>query len=266
MKKKRTWHILILIIFVLFIDVYLLYAMVISDNTSPVVVCDSDRITVSVTASDEELMEGVTATDNRDGDLTDSIAIESISAFAGNERIIVYAAVDKKGNVGRTQRVLEYTDYEPPRFGLDAPLRFCAGLTPDLLKDVTASSTLDGDLTGKVKYSQSSGITVSEAGTYEVEYSVTDSTGTISYLPVTVEMYDPIKERGTVELSDYLVYVEQGSDFNEREYFKESSVSGSLNINSNVDTDTEGVYTVDYTVSGGGNVAKSRLIVVVLGN
>lgn len=266
MNKKRTWHILILILFVLFIDAYLLYAMVISDNTPPEVVCDSDRITVSVTASDEELMEGVTATDNRDGDLTDSIAIESISAFAGGERIIVYAAVDKKGNVGRAQRVLEYTDYEAPRFGLEAPLRFSIGVSPDLLKHVTASSTLDGDLTANVKYSMNAGLDVMTAGTYEVEYSVADSTGTISHLPVTIELYDPMEERGTVELTDYLVYVEQGGDFDEDDYYEESSVSGSLHIDSDVDTDEEGVYTVDYTVSDGDTAGRSRLIVVVIGD
>ena len=266
MIKKRTWHILILIIFLIFIDIYLLYAMVISDSEAPQVVCSGDEITVSVKATDEELLEGVTASDNRDGNVTDSVVVESISAFAGDERIIVYAAVDRKGNVGRAQRTLRYTDYEAPEFGLDAPLRFSYGFSPDLLQNVTADSTLDGDLTGNVKYSMDSGLDVSEAGIYEVEYSVSDSTGTISYLPVTVELYDPMEERGTVELSDYLVYVEQGSDFNERDYFEESSVDGSLYIDSDVDTDTEGVYSVEYTVSDGENTGKSRLVVGVTGS
>ena len=266
MKKKRTWHILIVIIFLLFIDAYLLYAMVVSDEVAPVVDVDSNSITVSVSATDEELLEGVTASDNRDGDLTDSVVIESISAFAGNERIIVYAAVDKKGNVGRAQRTLTYTDYQPPKFSMDKPLRFCVGLSPDLTQGVTASSTLDGDLTSKVKYSLDSGMDVSAVGTYEVEYSVMDSTGTISYLPVTVELYDPIKERGTVELSQYLVYVEQGDDFDADDYYEDSSVDGSLDIDSNVDTDEAGVYTVDYTVSDGTTAGKSRLFVVVIGN
>lgn len=266
MIKKRTWHIVILIICLLILDGYLLYAMVISDSEPPKVVCDSDRITVSVTASDDELLEGVTASDNRDGNVTDSVVIESISAFAGEERIIVYAAVDKMGNVGRAQRVLEYTDYEAPRFGLEAPLRFCAGISPDLTQYITADSTLDGDLTGKVKYSMDSMIDVSEAGTYEVEYSVADSTGTISYLPVTVELYDPIVERGTVELTDYLVYVEQGSDFDESDYFEDSSIDGDLDIDSDVDTDEEGIYTVDYTVTDGEYVGMSRLVVIVQEN
>jgi hypothetical protein len=266
MNKKRVWHILILIIFLIFIDGYLLYAMVDSDEIPPEVVCDSEKITVSVTAADEELMKGVTAQDNRDGDLTDSIAIESISSFAGNERIIVYAAVDRKGNVGRAQRVLEYTDYEAPRFSLEAPLRFEYGMSPDLMQNITAYSTLDGDLTGSVKYSMNSRVNINDIGTYEVEYRVSDSTGTISYLPATVEVYDPVQEQGTVKLSDYLVYVKQGSDFSEKKYFKKSSIDGDLDIDSDVDTDKEGVYTVDYTVSDGENTGRSRLVVVVLGD
>lgn len=265
MKKRKTWQILLLIIFFIFLDVYLLYAMVISDSEPPEVVCNSDKITVSVTATDEELLAGVTASDNRDGNVTDSVVIESMSAFAGNERIVVYAAVDKMGNVGRAQRALEYTDYEAPTFGLEAPLRFPVGISPDLGQNVTASSTLDGDLTDKVKYSLNSGIDVSSVGTYEVNFRVSDSTGTISYLPVTVELYDPIEERETVELSEYLVYLEQGDDFDADDYYEDASISGHLDIDSDVDTDEEGIYEVDYTVYDGDSIGKSRLIVVVLG-
>ena len=61
--------------------------------------------------------------------------------------------------------------------------------------------------------------------------------------------------------------MKKGKTFNAKSYFKDSSVDGSLEIDSDVDTDTEGVYTVDYTVTDEEQrTGKSRLVVVVVGS
>ena len=51
------------------------------DNTIPEITIENDFIEVSCNASDEELLKGVTATDEKDGDLTGDIIVESISRF-----------------------------------------------------------------------------------------------------------------------------------------------------------------------------------------
>jgi len=267
MKKKKNinTNIVILIAAVAVFCGYLCYAKIIGDSTPPVVTCDSEKIVVSVGATEKELMKGVTAEDNRDGDVTDSLVIESISTFAGDERIITYAAIDKQGNVGRAQRVLKYKDYEAPVFDLNGPLRFGMGSQVKLLDRISAESSLDGDLSANVKYTSSSYIDTSSEGEYEVEYRVTDSTGTVSYLPVEMEIYNPVEERITVELSEYLVYVEKDSYFDEGQYYIGADAEGTLSISSDVDTGKEGVYQVEYTVSDGYSIGKSRLVVVVTG-
>lgn len=263
MKKKINWNIWILVIAIVIFGGYLCYEKIISDNVAPVVTCDSKEITVSVKASDKELLKGVKAEDERSGDVTESLIVESISAFAGDERIVVYAAVDEKGNVGRAQRTVKYTDYKAPKFTASGSFRFPVGSKFDPVKNVGAESTLDGDLSNKVKFSLGLGADTSSEGEFDGEYRVADSTGTVSYLPVKIEMYNPITEQIKVELSDYVVYVEKGDSFNPREYYKGASTWGSVNINSDVNTYEEGVYTVDYTVTSGGNMGKSRLVVVV---
>lgn len=267
MKKKLNLNtnVIILIVAVVIFGAYLCYAKIISDSTPPVVVCDKDEIVVSVEASDKELMKGVTALDKRSGDVTDSLVIESISTFADDERIIVYAAIDEQGNVGRAHRTLKYTDYEAPTFNLNGALRFGMGAQVKLLDKITAESTLDGDLSGNVKYTSSSYIDTSSEGEYEVEYRVMDSAGTVSYLPVEVEIYNPLEEQISVELTDYLIYLEKGSYFDPGQYYAGASADGVLSINSEVDTDEEGVYVVEYTVSGDYSIGKSRLVVVVTG-
>lgn len=267
MKKKLnlSTNMIILIAALVIFGGYLCYAKVISDSTPPVVVCDSDEIVVSVKASDKTLMKGVTAVDKRSGDVTDSLVIESISTFADDERIIVYAAIDEHGNVGRAHRTLKYKDYEPPTFELNGALRFSMGSQVQLLDKIAAKSTLDGDLSGNVKYTSSSYINTTSEGEYEVEYRVTDSTGTVSYLPVEVEIYNPLEEQIAVELSDYLIYLEKGSYFDPGQYYVGASADGVLSISSDVDTDEEGIYMVEYTVSGDYSIGKSRLVVVVTG-
>lgn len=192
MKKKGNWIIVLFIISVVVFGIYLCYAKVIKDTVPPVVTCKTDNIKISVEAENKDLLEGVTATDNKSGDVTASLVVEQISPLAGKERIITYAAVDEKGNVGRAQRTLRYTDYKPPVITVEEELSFPMGSRVDPLRYVSAESVLDGDLTGNIKYSTPSGINTSSEGVYEVEFRVTDSAGTVTYLTETVEIYNPI--------------------------------------------------------------------------
>lgn len=265
MRKIKVLSILLLIISILAFGAYLFYAKVTSDNKPPVLHCDSEELTVSVTAT-EELLQGVTAEDDKSGDVTNTLVVESISTFAEEgSRIITYAAIDEKGNVGRIQRILKYTDYTVPTFDLTAPLRFPMGALINILGRVKAQSSLDGDLTGNIKYSLDSTIDLKNPGVYPVEFRVTDSGGNVEYLPLEVEVYDQTEERITVVLSEYLIYLSVNAAFNPQTYFVGSDIDGALSIQSNVDVTKEGVYTVDYVVSSENSIGKSRLVVIVTG-
>lgn len=263
MTNKKNWSIRILIVSVLIFAGYICYAMVISDNKAPEVTCDTDTITVSVKDNEKDLIKGVTAKDDRSGDVTKSIIVEKIGAMVGNERVITYAAVDEKGNVGRASRTLKYKDYKPPTFAMEGSLRFPAGTSHDLLKNIKAESTLDGDLTDKIKCSKETVVDTSTEGSYQVEYRVSDSTGTVSYLPLTVDVYDPLKEKITITLTEYLVYLNKGESFNPYSYYQGASSYGGISIQSDVDTQTPGIYTVEYSMNSGGYTGKSNLIVIV---
>lgn len=242
---------------------YLCYDRVLSDTEAPVLSCKDDQLVVSVNATEKELLKGVTAEDNRDGDVTKSIVIEDISQFAGDERVITYAAIDGNGNVGRIQRTLKYTDYEAPTFKLSAPLRFSYNRNINVLEKIGAESTLDGDLTSNVKYSTDSIIDTDTPGFYKVEFRVSDSTGTVAYLPLEIEIYNPLEESIKVDLSDYLIYLEKGDYFDPNAYYEGADGGADLSISSDVDTSREGIYRADYTVTGDGKKGVSRLIVVV---
>lgn len=263
-KSKKNFNILpiILIPVIIFLG-YIGYAKLFKDDTAPVITLENDTMTVSAYDGEAALLAGVTAEDNRDGDLTSSIIIEKKTPLEDGKRTVTYAVIDQAGNVGRAERTVKYTDYEASIFSLTAPLRFPTYSEFKLLAYVKAENIIDGDLTSKVKCITSYDYSGGTPGEYEVEYSVIDSMGKKTCLPVHAEFYDPETEVYSIELSDYLIYVKKGDSFDPMTYFVSSDAGMSPEIESNVDMETAGVYEVKYTVGSDEAVGGSRLVVVV---
>lgn len=263
MKK----NIISIVLLVLSLSIVIAYKQIDSANTDsipPVLTADSSVIEASVEVTEEELLKGITAYDDRWGDVTDTIVVEDISNFIEeNTRIITYAAVDGSMNVGRLERTLVYTDYKEPVFNLSKPLSFIVGTRINILSNISADSSLDKDLTEKVRYGLDSVIDNLATGEYPIEFRVTDSCGKTSYLNTFIEICDASYSAIDIELSDYLIYLPVNSKFNPNSYFKGASIDGELSINSKVDTTTPGTYHVDYYVTSASIHGKSRLVVVV---
>lgn len=79
------------------------------DRTAPVIsFADDDRqLTYTKKTSEEDLLEGVSAVDDVDGDVTDSLLIEKISETADGNVIVTYVALDAANNVTKKSRVYE---------------------------------------------------------------------------------------------------------------------------------------------------------------
>ena len=74
---------------------------------------------------DSALLDGVCASDDRDGDLTGQVLIRSVSQFTGeNTALVSYIVFDSSDNMSTASRSVVYTDYTPPRFALSEPLVF----------------------------------------------------------------------------------------------------------------------------------------------
>ncbi|MBR3645135.1 MAG: hypothetical protein IKN54_01835 [Lachnospiraceae bacterium] len=106
------------------------------DYTPPEMIVDKDEIEVSIEATDDELIKGVSAYDKVDGDVSDRIIIEKLEKDAEgeyNEFIATYVCFDKSGNKTRVKRLIRYTDYVRPHFNLKNDLRFSLNTTGSLL-------------------------------------------------------------------------------------------------------------------------------------
>lgn len=262
--KNTILSLIVLVVSLCVLITYRQFHKITDDITPPRVISESDTITVSVKTTEDELLEGVVANDDKCGDVSDTLVIEDISNFVDdNTRIITYAAIDDSLNVGRLKRNLVYTDYSAPTFYLTAPMCYSVGAKVDILAPIGAISTVDGDITAKIRYGLDGIIDNLIPGKYPVEFRVTDSCGKTTYLELEIEIYDNAYSGVKVELSEYLVYIKQGSKFNESKYFKSSTIEGELSIVSDVDTSKQGVYYVDYFVNGVNARGKSRLAVIV---
>lgn len=79
------------------------------DKKAPEITVSESEVSYVTGESYDTLLEGVTAMDNKDGDLTDEIFIDRIVPMTGSDKAIVYYAVtDKSNNVGTAKRIVKY--------------------------------------------------------------------------------------------------------------------------------------------------------------
>lgn len=227
MKAIRT---LVIILFLISACVYgglRVYDEFTADETCPEITCDTDTLEVSVEDPEEKLLEGVTAVDNKDGDLTGEIVVESIGPFLSDgSRQITYVVCDDSNNTSRVSRTLTYSDYKDPRFSISQLLRFPEGEELDILEYLTAEDVLDGNVTNKIRCTNGYIYSTPSAGTYELGYQVSNSAGDVANIDVTVEIYeqDTASYIPAIQLNDYVVYIKKGKLFNPYQYLEEVTV------------------------------------------
>lgn len=252
------------------------------DQRGPVFQSEADVMTVSVTAGEVDLMAGLTAVDDVDGDVTDSIVIEQMSRIQSDgSRTITYGAFDSSNNVSKYTRTLQYTDYSSPKFALKGALIFQSWNLNEALNMIQVTDCIDGNITNKMKlYSVEEGSSRSRILTVYV----TNSSGEtltqsfpVEVLGVTAEAYSDMPQ---LKLSEYVVYKKVGDAEDSWEtYLKSVKVVKNIdntkelqdiedlsqvNISAETDMEKAGIYTVDYTYTDEmGSTGKTRLFVIV---
>lgn len=77
------------------------------DRTAPVIHMEEVELEYRDGMSDEELLEGVTATDETDGDVTGSLVVEKVSETGNGTVIVTFGAKDTSNNVVKASRVMK---------------------------------------------------------------------------------------------------------------------------------------------------------------
>lgn len=256
MKALRIITVFLFVLsLVLYLGVSFRYSILL-DRVSPQIQCASEVLEVSVNAAESELLAGVTAKDNRDGDLTGQIMVQGISRLLTEDTArITYVVMDSSDNIASCTRTLRYMDYIPPRFALTGIPVYSTDIEQNALtklnEALTAIDVKDDDLSGRIRIIANS-IDVTLEKNYTLTLEVTNSLGDSEVIPLTIVIDNAGARNPLVTLKEYITYVDAGSDFDPQSYILTLNGSAyrgadsNLVIDSQVDTATPGAYQVRY--------------------
>lgn len=214
------------------------------DRNGPEISVPQEEITYVAGTDTSALLNGVTAQDDRDGDVTDTVTIESIIPNANQTGAsVVYVAKDSKNNVTKETRTILYST--------DANQAAAQAAAEQVAADqAAAEQAAQGDAAGERAQTTDDGAAQNEAA--------------IAALSA---------ESPRFYLTQYSVELERGAELNELSYVQDISddedsrdeLYQGIRISGEVDTNTPGEYTLEYHVvdSDGNNSNVAQLRVTV---
>lgn len=234
----------------------------------PVISCSGDTLEVSISSGNTELLQGITATDAQDGDLTSQIQVAGISKFISDKTAkVTYVVFDKDHNMDSFSRYVHYHDYVAPRFYIKEPLIFYRNESVDVMSRLQVLDVVDGDISDQVRVSSLQAS--DEPELYYTSVQITNSMGDLVSVILPVIQVRSIALIPEVHLTSYLVHLSQGSSFNARDYLLEVETpdgngnTNAVQISGSVDTATPGTYYIRYEYVHDTQVGTTILTVVV---
>ncbi len=259
------------IVTALFISFYVKEKMT-TDDTIPVISIEGEIIEVSFNATDEELLQGVTAYDEKDKDITDKVIVESVSRFLDDGVCkVVYAVCDSDNNVSNATRKIRYKNYESPKFSVVESLCYSIYDKINISNVIQATDCIDGDISRSVIVT-SEDLVGSVAGVFSIDVSVANSKGDTSNIKLPLVIEDRSVSAPKIALSDYLIYANIGEEFDFSSFIVNATDKSdgdlplsSVRIETNADMTTEGVYSVHYYVTNSEGAQGHSILNVIVG-
>lgn len=240
------------------------------DPTRPTITSDVEVLELPCAYSQEQMLSGLHAYDERDGDLTSEILVGEISRFQqkGTSEV-TYVVFDSSNQPATLTRQVVFTDYRSPQFTLTQPLVFVQGQGSSASSYVGATDMLDGDISSSVRMTDSN-ISYSVAGDYEMDVEVTNSFGDLAEATLPVHIVEQYQQSLTIELTQNLIYLSVGDAFQPNDYVSAVTASNGSHVDissvttvNGVDTSTPGCYEVQYNAVSAGREGVTWLVVIV---
>lgn len=269
MFKKYRYLFLSAMLVVLYLGIQIVFSMMsnTSEDELPIIKFDSNELVLSVNAQELDYLQGVSAIDSQDGDLSNQVLVEDISIFINETtRQVTYVVFDSDGNVARNSRIVKYEDYTAPVFSMKNQLRNVNYSTSKVTELLQATSCVDGDISHNITIMDVAFVSESKL---RLKVSVTDSTNTTSYLNLNYYLDNDYDIE--IVLDEYLVYLKLGETFDYRKniinviekLYQDSSLIYAIDIDVPEMT-KPGTYEVTYSIHrANGNHGVTTLVVIV---
>lgn len=236
------------------------------DTEAPVISLNGAS-TINLNPFDTYAELGATATDNVDGNISGSIIIggDTVNTNAIGTYIVTYNVSDAAGNAAvEVTRTIVVSDTTAPVITLigAATINLNVGDTYSE-QGATATDNFDGNLTSSIVTSGT--VNTNSAGTYFVNYNVSDSSGNVASqvtrtVVVSADTTPPVITligAATINLNVGDTYNEQGATATDNQ---DGNLTSSIVIVGSVNTATAGTYNVTYNVSDAAGNAATEVV------
>lgn len=241
------------------------------DTSKPLLQSDREVLEIPCNYTPEQLLEGLSANDETDGDLTSQIVVGNMSRFIDKGTCnLTYAVFDSSNLSASLTRKVHFTDYHSPRFYASKPLVFNekSGNITKLKEYLSVNDMLDGDLTNAIVYGTSN-INFSLTGDYTYGLEITNSFGDTTTVQLPIHIIDE-KNTIDIQMTSGIEYISLNQNFNPSQWIKTVKTSNgktlsqkNVKITSNVDVNKPGMYEIHYTITSGNELGETWLTVFV---
>ena len=223
----------------------------------PEITSSVELVQISVKDPPEAIYQGISASDDTDGDLTAQVMVASISHFLEPGTVRVkYVVFDRHNNSATLTRKVHYTDYEAPVFSLEKAPVYTVGSACDLLDYIRVEDSIDGDISDHIRVI-SNMVNNFSAGMYPVVLEVSNSCGDTAQVTIWVN-YLSKPASAVVRLHQHIVYVQQGEKFTPQQWLAavtdRNAVAldkANVQIQGNLDVNKPGCYQLVYSYDDG---------------
>lgn len=223
------------------------------DDTLPTISGPAEPLEIPCDYTEEDLLKGLSAHDEKDGDITDEIMVDNlVPSLEKGKCKVNYVVFDSSNHPATFSRDIIFTDYRSPRIYLSAPLVFQKNTNVDIFEYIGAEDVIDGDITSLLRMNTNTNMV--EEGTYIINAEATNSLGDFAKLEIPVHIIDTAYTRLNIKLTENVVYIKTNDAFNPQKYIESvTKTDGTVQetdivkVESNVNTSKPGVYEVIYT-------------------
>lgn len=226
------------------------------DQEGPQIAIDeSAAVVYHANITDKELLEGVTASDEKDGDVTDRIVVESVEVHQEQScAAVTYVALDNSNNVSRSTR--------------EIPLE--AGYTSGEAVD-TAEEAADPEGDGEAAPDGAVTATPEASEVPDARESQEQQTPDDGGQAERIAALSP--EAPRLYLSQHQVTIQAGEDFRSLEWISDitddsddrNSLYRDIRVDGEVDANTAGTYELTYyVVDSSGNRSNEEVLTVTV--
>ena len=226
--KKRIMA--VMIFFSIALGGILIWIYISADRKAPVITIEGSDITYEEDMDEMKLLERVTASDDRDGDVSDSLVVDAV--YKSKKSVtVIYAAKDKANNIEKRKRVLKYSEMKEEKMEEN---------TEEVIPEDEGEAQDDLEIPPEEQQMALDALQPQQPKLYLTQYEVRLSPGS-----------------GFDGLSFVKDIVDDADSFEE--------LSKRIQINGNADTNVEGTYEIEYLVvdtqGNSSNTAKLTVIV-----